>query len=112
MEDKKTNLPAIEETIIEESRDERAKWELQLQELKLREKTDFLSFRKEWSRNLLYLVVFIVVFTAAFLIAVGLGWLTFMDEWLVRIIIAGSFIEVLGLAKIVVDFLFKEPPTQ
>ncbi|MFA9288599.1 MAG: hypothetical protein ACEQSA_01835 [Weeksellaceae bacterium] len=110
MVDQKANLPAIEETIIEESRDERAKWELQLQELRLREKTDFLSFRKEWSRNLLYLVVFIVVFTALFLIAVGLGWLSFMDEWLVRIIIAGSFVEVLGLAKIVVDFLFKEPP--
>lgn len=83
---------------------------LKLEELRIQEKAEFLQFRKNWSKNLLYLVIFIVGFNALFLIAVGLKWLVFMDEWLVRIIITGSFVEVLGLAKIVVDFLFKEPP--
>lgn len=83
---------------------------LKLEELRIQEKAEFLQFRKNWSKNLLYLVIFIVVFNAAFLIAVGMKWLVFLDEWLVRIITTGSFVEVLGLAKIVVDFLFKEPP--
>lgn len=83
---------------------------LKLEELRIQEKAEFLQFRKNWSKNLLYLVIFIVIFNAAFLIAVGMKWLVFLDEWLVRIIITGSFVEVLGLAKIVVDFLFKEPP--
>lgn len=85
---------------------------LKLEELRLRiqEKSEFLGFRKQWSKNLLKLLVLIVVFNALFLIAVGLKWLIFLDEWLVRIIITGSFVEVIALAKIVVDFLFKEQP--
>jgi hypothetical protein len=85
---------------------------LKLEELRLRiqEKSEFLDFRKQWSKNLLKLLVLIVLFNALFLIAVGLRWLIFLDEWLVRLIIAGSFLEVIALAKIVVDFLFKEQP--
>jgi uncharacterized membrane protein (DUF485 family) len=83
-----------------------------LQELRLKEKIEFLSFRKQWSTYLLSLVVAIVLFNAGFLLLIGMKALTFQDEWLVRIIFAGSFVEVLGLAKIVVDFLFKEPPKQ
>ena len=106
----KATLPGIEETVTEEALAEEAKYKVKLQQLQLKEKSEFLEFRKQWSKNLLTLVILIVVFNALFLIAVGLGWLTFLDEWLVRLIIAGSFVEVLGLAKIVVDFLFKEPP--
>lgn len=105
-------LPAVEETVTEEALSGDTKYRLQLQELQLKEKSEFLEFRKNWSRNLLYLVIFIVVFNALFLIAIGKKWLSFQDEWLVRLIITGSFVEVLGLAKIVVDFLFKEPPTE
>jgi hypothetical protein len=97
--------PAVEETIIVDAN-------IQLEELKLKiqEKSEFLTYRRQWSRYLLYLLVVIVVFNSAFLVAVGRGLLTFKDEWLVRIVFAGSFVEVLGLAKIVVDFLFKDPP--
>lgn len=105
-----TALPAIEETVTEEALAEEAKYKIKLQQLQLKEKSEFLEFRKQWSKNLLTLVILIVIFNALFLVAVGLKWLTFLDEWLVRIIITGSFVEVLGLAKIVVDFLFKEPP--
>jgi hypothetical protein len=94
----------------QEAAEERALINLQYEELRLREKSEFLQFRKKWSNYLLMLVVFIVVFNAVFLLAVGYGWIQFADEWLVRIIVGGSFIEVLGLAKIVVDFLFREPP--
>lgn len=106
----------IQETVIDEKQitsealEGDAKYRLQLHELQLKEKLDFLEFRKHWSQILLSLVIGIVIFTAIFLVAVGLQWLTFEDEWLVRIIITGSFVEVLGLAKIVVDFLFKDPP--
>ncbi len=102
----------IEETVIDDAQLVEKNLQVQLEELRLREKSEFLAFRKQWSRYLLILVIAIVVFNAIFLIAVGKGWLRFQDEWLVRIIITGSFVEVLGLAKIVVDFLFKEPPTK
>jgi hypothetical protein len=109
---KKTGLPAIEETVTEEALAEEIRYRLRVQQLRLREKSEFLEFRKNWSKNLLWLVVFIVIFNALFLIAVGMRWLVFIDEWLVRLIITGSFAEVLGLSKIVVDFLFKEPPLE
>jgi len=81
-----------------------------LESLVLEEKSDFLSLRKWWSKALLIVVYIIVVFDMVFLVLVGLGVLQYHDEWLVRLILAGNFVEVLGLAKIVVDFLFKEPP--
>lgn len=94
---------AIDESILTESY-----YDVRAKEIGIRERIEFLDFRKEWSRNLLWLVIFIVAFNAVFLIAIGMRWLTFEDEWLVRIIFLGSFIEVLGLAKIVVEFLFAE----
>jgi len=99
-----------EEVAIEQTTFADANMELEELRLKIQEKSEFLSYRKQWSKYLLLLLVAIVVFNAAFLVSIGLGWLTFADEWLVRIIITGSFVEVLGLAKIVVDFLFKEQP--
>lgn len=111
-QEQNTSPPYIEETVIDDGQQVEKTLQVQLGELRLREKSEFLAFRKQWSRYLLILVIAIVVFNALFLIAVGKGWLQFKDEWLVRIIISGSFVEVLGLAKIVVDFLFKEPPTK
>lgn len=104
------NKPTIvkEYTVIEESAQTDVSYDIKIHELGLRERIEFLDFRKEWSRNLLLLVIFIVVFNSLFLITIGLGWLRFQDEWLVRIIFTGSFIEVLGLAKIVVEFLFRD----
>lgn len=96
---------AIEETVVAES-----EYEQLAQQLRLRETAEFLNFRKSWSTKLLWLVISIVIFNAAFLLAVGVGWLQYEDEWLVRIIITGGFLEVLGLAKIVVEFLFQEFP--
>ena len=105
-----TQLKKVDTSTIQEAQEIDMMIRQKLEELRVQERSEFLQFRKTWSRNLLYLVIFIVGFNALFLIAVGLRWLTFMDEWLVRIIITGSFVEVLGLAKIIVDFLFKEPP--
>ena len=102
--------PIIEETVILDASTDLEKLKLQLETLKLQEKSEFLTYRKQWSIYLLTLVIAIVAFNAMFLVTIGLGWLQFEDEWLVRIIFTGSFVEVLGLAKIVVDFLFKEPP--
>jgi hypothetical protein len=106
------SLIAKEETVVEESMDKELDYEDRAQEIGLRERIEFLDFRKEWSRRLLTLVVFIVLFNAVFLVLIGRDILQFRDEWLVRIIFAGSFIEVLGLAKLVVEFLFKIPPDE
>lgn len=102
--------PIIEATVIEDATTDLEKLRLQLETLNLQEKSEFLAYRKQWSTYLLTLVIAIVTFNAMFLLTIGLGWLQFTDEWLVRIIVTGSFVEVLGLAKIVVDFLFKDPP--
>lgn len=110
MDSTNTSAPAIEETVIDDSQQITNTLENKFDELVLTEKSDFLAFRKQWSTYLLSLVVAIVVSNAIFLILIGTRVLQFDDEWLVRIIFTGSFIQVLGLAKIVVDFLFKEPP--
>lgn len=102
--------PAIEETVILDASTDLEHIKVEFEKLSLQEKFEFLSYRKQWSTYLLTLVIAIVAFNAMFLVTIGLGWLQFQDEWLVRIIFTGSFVEVLGLAKIVVDFLFKEPP--
>ena len=102
--------PVIEETVILDASTDLEHIKLQFEKLNVQEKFDFLAYRKQWSTYLLTLVIAIVGFNMMFLVTIGLGWLQFSDEWLVRIIFTGSFIEVLGLAKIVVDFLFKEPP--
>ncbi len=102
--------PVIEETVILDASTDLEHIKLQFEKLSVQEKFDFLAYRKQWSTYLLTLVIAIVGFNMMFLVTIGLGWLQFSDEWLVRIIFTGSFVEVLGLAKIVVDFLFKEPP--
>jgi hypothetical protein len=108
--EKKMTLLAQENTIVDESAITDSYYRNRAKELGLREQIEFLNFRKEWSQKLLLLVIFIVAFNALFLVIVGLGWLQYTDEWLVRIVITGSFIEVLGLAKIVVEFLFRDYP--
>lgn len=104
------SLMARENTVIDESASTDAYYNSRVKELGIRERIEFLNFRKSWSEKLLILVISIVIFNAAFLLLVGFGILQFEDEWLVRIIITGGFLEVLGLAKIVVEFLFKDFP--
>lgn len=104
------SLIARENTVIDESASTDAYYNSRVKELGIRERIEFLNFRKSWSEKLLILVISIVIFNAAFLLLVGFGVLRFEDEWLVRIIITGGFLEVLGLAKIVVEFLFKDFP--
>ncbi|MFW5703237.1 MAG: hypothetical protein ACOCXQ_00175 [Patescibacteria group bacterium] len=106
----KQTFQAKEDTVIEETLEREQYYESKTRELRLREAREFLNFRKSWSNKLLWLVIMIVIFNAIFLLMVGFKVLTYEDEWLVRIIITGGFIEVLGLAKIVVEFLFKDFP--
>ncbi|MCA9372253.1 hypothetical protein KC726_05145 [Candidatus Woesebacteria bacterium] len=101
-------LAAKEETIVEEAEKATNELELKYKELELKEKSEFLNFRKQWSSYLLILVVFLTIFYAFFLWAIGAGWITIKDEWTLRIIIVSGFGQILALAKIVVDFLFKK----
>lgn len=100
------------ENFLDDSTAIQEMYDFRLTELHLQEKQEILGFRKKWSNNLLWLVVAIVLFNGGFLIAIGRNMLSYEDEWLVRIIFTGSFIEVLGLARIVVQFLFKEEKRQ
>ena len=109
IQETKEEVKDAELAIIKKGIDNLSSYELKLEELKLKEKSEILAYRQQWSIILLSIVVLIIIFNFLFLIAVGRQFLVFKDEWLVRLIISSSFVEVLGLAKIVVDFLFTEP---
>lgn len=74
--------------------------------LQLREYEEYLKYRQIWSRAILSFVIFILIFNVIFISMVGFRLWTFSDEWIARIIFLGNFAEVLGFAKILVDFLF------
>lgn len=80
------------------------------QDLQKIEKRSFLGQRNLWASTLCFCCVVIIIFNFIFLGLVGNGTWKFDDEWLVRIVFTSSFAEVWLLARIVVTFLFKEPP--
>ena len=72
----------------------------------LRENEEYLDNRKLWSAALLGCIITMLIFSLYLTILVGLKILIFTDEWLLRLIYISFFAEIIGLAKIVVDFLF------
>lgn len=75
-------------------------------QLRAQEKKEILDMRKIWSRWLLGVVVAIVAFDFIVIIAVGFHWMTFSDGYVVPFFIVESFLKTIGLAIIVVRFLF------
>ncbi len=73
-------------------------------------RSNFLELRNSWAFVLLSCIALIVIFNIFLVICVGIGWLNFKDEWFLRLVFLSSFAEVWVLAKIIVEFLFKEPP--
>jgi len=74
--------------------------------LRLREKREYLDQRKTWSIALLTIIASLVFFTFIFTLEIGIGNWVFKDEWLVRLIYVTFFGSIIGLANIVVNFLF------
>lgn len=77
-------------------------------ELELKEYNLYLDSRKVWSAHIRAMVWIIIGMNIIFIIFVGFGWWNFKNPWLGRIIFAGNFTDVLGLAFILVKHLYPE----
>ncbi len=75
-------------------------------ELKLREHHDLINMRSKWSDSVLNLVKIIVFSGIAFSWALGLGWIKFDNNLAVPVFISDSLLKSIGLAYIIVHFLF------
>lgn len=87
----------------------KAEQDLRKYELELERYRDYSHFRKTWSMAILGFVIVILCINILFIFFMGFNVWHFQDEWIPRIIFSGNFLEILGLAKIVVDFLFPNP---
>jgi hypothetical protein len=79
-----------------------------MRELAAREKDEIIDMRTRWSYWLLYIVIAITVFDAIVVFLVGLNILSFQEGYILPIFIGEGFLKVIGLALIVVKFLFNE----
>ncbi len=73
-----------------------------------KEKKEIIAMRRQWSKWLLIAVIAIVIFDFLVVLLVGLGWMEFAADFVLPIFIADSLIKTIGLALIVVKFLFNE----
>lgn len=77
-------------------------------QLMLEEWLDILKMRRRWSNWLLWVIIAVVAFDFFVVIAVGFGWMSFKEGYIVPFFVGESLIKTLGLAIIVVKFLFNE----
>lgn len=78
----------------------------ELEKLKLEEFQLKLNLRSRWSSFLMVMVLLMIVFQMGLFVSVGLGWLTFGDEWIARLVLPGTFAQVLGFVYIIIRYLF------
>ncbi len=76
--------------------------------LELREHGDLIEMRKKWSSGVFWLLVLIIFSDVGFSWALGFGALSFDSDWSVPAFIGDGLIKTLGLAFIVVHFLFNK----
>lgn len=77
---------------------------LELKELELK-----LMLRSRWSRFMMLMVAVMIFFQMLLFVAVGLEWLTFSDQWIARLVLPGTFAEILGFVYIIITYLFPTP---
>lgn len=77
-------------------------------EVMVQERKDIISMRRNWSWGILTAIISIVLFDFFIITAVGFGWMMFSETYLVPMFIAESLIKIVGLAYIVVNFLFNK----
>ena len=77
-------------------------------QLKLKERQELIGMRGKWSSGVLALLVLIVFSDLAFIWALGFGIISFSNDLIVPAFIADSLIKTIGLAAIIVGFLFNK----
>lgn len=76
--------------------------------IKLEERARIIEMREGWSVWILRAIWFLILFNAAFLVCAGRGWLKFDSAFIVEIALGQTVVQVIGLALIVVGFLFNK----
>lgn len=70
----------------------------------------FYKLRTKWSKAILWFIIVSLVFQFAITFVVGMDWLNFEKyPWFLPLVVTENFIQIIGLAIIVVKFLFNEP---
>jgi hypothetical protein len=68
----------------------------------------FFELRKRWSNYLVIALFIILAYNVLLVLAVGLGYLRFVDEWFLRIVLTANIADIIGLIYLVVKFLFTD----
>lgn len=76
--------------------------------LELSEKAEIIMMRKSWSRWILFVIIFITFIDVLIIILVGFELIHFESELALPAIITESIVKVIGLAYIIVNFLFNK----
>lgn len=79
-----------------------------MMQLKVKEYSDTLRMRTQWSYFLMGAVALSIIFQITLILLVGSKLLMFADEWLARLLFPGIFGEILGLVYIIIRYLFPE----
>ena len=74
--------------------------------LKIKEHSRVIDMRQDWSDLFKKIVLGILLFEIALTVCVGFGWMKFNDEWFLRIIISGGFLQLLSMPYTITKFLF------
>jgi len=71
------------------------------------ERIDIIVMRKQWSRWILFAILLIIISDIIFVSLIGLRVFKFdNNNWIVPAFIGDSLVKTLGLAAIIVNFLF------
>lgn len=73
------------------------------------ERKDIREMRRSWSKWILRAILVIIAFDLVIVFFAGFGWMKF-EGVILPIFIGESLIQVLGLAVIIVGFLFNKSP--
>jgi hypothetical protein len=70
----------------------------------------FYKLRTKWSKAILWFIIVSLIFQFSITFVVGMDWLNFEKyPWFLPLVVTENFIQIIGLAIIVVKFLFNEP---
>ncbi len=75
-------------------------------QIKLRGLQEYYGMRRQWSIFLMICLGVILCFNVGLVIAGGIGWLKYTDEWFLRIVLTTNLADIIGLVYLVVKFLF------
>lgn len=76
--------------------------------LELKEKSDIIGMRRAWSNWILGVIIFVTFFDVLIITLLGFGIMKFDSQYALPAIITESIVKVIGLAYIIVNFLFNK----